>query len=240
MSQEIPLIGLPASVGKRKGKQYIESVYVDAILLSGGIPVMIPLTDSPPEVLHLVRRLDGLLLTGSSSDVDPSRYGMVAEEKCGPVEPLRDRMDCCLLEFAVEHKTPVLAICYGMQSLNVYMGGSLIQDLPSHCDPVLEHNCTGQEGQPCHPIEIAGGSILEQIVGSQEAQVNSTHHQSVDRMGRGLETIARSPDGIVESISGKDPEHWILGVQWHPEKTFTTDQFSRGIFERFLSRCKDR
>jgi putative glutamine amidotransferase len=240
MSQELPLIGLPAGVGKRKGKQYLEAVYVDAILHSGGIPVMIPLTESPPEVFPLVGRLDGLLLTGSNSDVDPSRYGMVAEEKCGPVEPLRDRMDCFLLEFAVNNKTPILAICYGMQSLNVYMGGSLIQDLPTHFDTLLEHNCTGQEGRPCHPIEIAGGSILEQMAGSQEAEVNSTHHQAVDRMGRGLQTIAHSPDGVVESILGNDPEHWILGVQWHPEKTFATDQFSRGIFERFLSHCKDR
>jgi putative glutamine amidotransferase len=186
----------------------------------------------------MLRRVDGILLTGSDSDIDPSHYGAEREPNCGSVQPLRDAIDFALLETARERRTPVLATCFGIQSLNVFMGGTLIQDIPSRIPTVIKHNYPGPATDFAHTIQIARGSMLETLAGSLEPWVNSTHHQAVDRVGGGLEVVARAPDGIIEALAGTADDHWILGVQWHPEKSFAHDTFSQNIFATFIDHCR--
>ena len=216
--------------------QYLSRQYADAVAGCGGTPVVLPLLEDPRELDSLARRLDGVLLTGSSSDVDPAHYGSDRLPACGAIQPLRDRLDFRLLDLALARRVPVLAICFGMQSLNVFLGGTLVQDIPSVLGSAIEHQNPGSEGRPSHGIEIARGSVLERLAGGTDGMVNSTHHQAVDRVGEGLDVIARAPDGIVEAVAARGGEPFILGVQWHPERSFAHDPFSRNIFELFLAR----
>jgi putative glutamine amidotransferase len=221
--------------------QYLSRQYADAVCAAGGTPVILPLLDDPRAIRHLVENLDGILLTGSSSDVDPQRYGELRQPGCGPVQPLRDETDFMLLEVALERKKPILAICFGMQSLNVFMGGTLIQDIPSaKPETAIRHMDPESEGRPSHDVVILPGSILATLAPEEQPRVNSTHHQALDRLGSGLEVIARAPDGIVESVRGTAGDGFILGVQWHPEKSFGYDALSKNIFELFLQRCRER
>jgi putative glutamine amidotransferase len=233
-----PLIGLPSRMDPGTDTQYLSRHYADAILDAGGIPVIIPLLENPSAIRSLAETLDGILLTGSSSDVDPREYGADREPACGPVQPLRDATDFQLLDIALNRKKPVLGICFGMQSVNVFLGGSLIQDIDTHIGKTIVHDNSSTEGRPAHGIEIIQGSVLHELVRGDKAEVNSTHHQAIDRVAPGLEVIARAPDGVVESVISRDSDCWILGVQWHPEKNFRYDTLSKKIFELFLSRCR--
>jgi putative glutamine amidotransferase len=233
-----PWIGMPAQMDPDDEKQYLSRQYTNAIIAAGGVPIIIPLSTSAESVLPLTERLDGILLTGNRSDLDPALYDTSRLEACGPIQPLRDSLDFFLLNAAMKRRIPVLAICFGIQSLNAYLGGTLIQDIPTAIDTPIRHNDRESEGTPSHQIRISSGSILENLAGGLDAKVNSTHHQCIERPGRGLEVIACAPDGVIESVCGTDPRHWILGVQWHPEKSFDFDIFSRNLFECFLARCR--
>ena len=147
-------------------------------------------------------------------------------------------MDMLLLETAFRRRIPVLAICFGIQSLNVFCGGSLIQDIPTSVNTSIRHSNPESRDAPVHSIHIRSGSVLEEIAGGTEIVVNSTHHQAIERSGKNLDIIARAPDGVIESVAGMSRKHWILGVQWHPEKSFSGDDFSRRLFEFFLARCR--
>lgn len=237
-SDVAPLIGLPSRMDPGTDTQYLSRHYADAILDAGGIPVIIPLLEKPSALRSLAETLDGILLTGSSSDVDPQAYGAEREPACGPVQPLRDATDFQLLDVALNRKKPVLGICFGMQSVNVFLGGTLIQDIDTRIGNTIVHDNPSTEGRAAHGIEIRQGSVLEELVPGVKAEVNSTHHQAIDRVAPGLEVIARAPDGIVESVISLGSDPWILGVQWHPERSFRYDRLSKKIFELFLSRCR--
>ena len=221
-----------------KDSQYLSRHYGDAVAGSGGIPVILPLLEEPALLAGLVGTLDGVVLTGSSSDVDPARYGATKSPECGPVQQLRDRTDFFLLEQAFAHRLPVLAICYGLQSLNVFLGGTLVQDIPTCIQTDIKHSRPRTGGRPAHDVRLSPDSILERLAGNRVAQVNSTHHQAVDRLGKGLEVIAEAADGVVEGVRGTSDSSWILGVQWHPEKSYSLDAFSQKIFHHFLAQCR--
>jgi putative glutamine amidotransferase len=233
-----PWIGMPAQMDPDDDKQYLSRHYPDAIAASGGLPVMIPLLSSPESIHDLAERLDGILLTGNSSDLDPALYDAPRLDACGPTQPLRDVMDFFLLETAMKREIPILAICFGIQSLNAFLGGTLIQDIPTAINTPIRHSDPGSKGSPSHKIRISSGSILETLAGGLDSAVNSTHHQSIERPGVGLEAIAYAPDGVIESVFGTNQRHWILGVQWHPEKSFGYDDFSRHLFKYFVARCR--
>jgi putative glutamine amidotransferase len=228
---------MPVQMDPDDQKQYLNRNYSDAIAAAGGLPIMIPLFGGAGRMEPLIYRLDGILLPGNDSDLDPSLYGACRQDVCGPAQASRDETDFFLLKIALKRKIPVLAICFGAQSLNVFLGGSLIQDIPTTVGVSVQHSNRERE-DPRHKIHISAGSVLERLAGGLEATVNSTHHQAVDRPGRGLKVIARAPDGVVESIFGTELQQWILGVQWHPEKKFRSDNFSRRLFEHFLARCR--
>jgi putative glutamine amidotransferase len=234
----MPWIGMPVQMDPGSDKQYLDRRYSDAIAEAGGAPLLIPLVAAAQSMRSIAENLDGILLTGNNSDLDPSLYGMAQMDVCGPVQPLRDRMDFFLLSMAITRKIPVLAICYGLQSMNVFLGGSLVQDIPTSLDTSILHSDPGAPCGPSHGIEISAGSLLDQIVGCLSVKVSSSHHQAVARPGQGLDVIARAPDGVVEAVSYSNPNHWMIGVQWHPERSLDCDDFSRKLFENFIARCR--
>ncbi len=237
-ADRIPWVGMPTQLDPGGDKQYLSREYTDAIAASGGIPIMLPPMPTADSVRSLAETLDGIMLTGSNSDVDPILYDAERIEACGPAQPLRDQMDFTLLEVAFERKIPVLAICYGIQSLNVYLKGTLVQDIPALIKTPICHRNPKSKNSPRHEVKITSGSVLEPLAGGLKVTVNSIHHQALDRPGRGLEVIARASDGIIEAVSLADPDHWILGIQWHPEKSFACDDFSRRLFSNFLAHCR--
>lgn len=218
---------------------YLGRDYSEAVQGAGGLPVHIPLIPDEGYIGSLVEELDGILLPGADCDVDPAFYGEDPHPKLGRVIPEKDKTDRLVLEHAERLELPVLAICYGMQALNVSRGGSLIQDIEAQIDGCMKH----RQGEPLdrhsHSVSIAEKNLLFDV-GGKAATVNSHHHQAVRRTGRDLRAIAWANDGVIEAIEDVRPERFVLGVQWHPELAWEKDKLSRGIFERFVSACSTR
>jgi len=219
---------------------YLERAYAEAVRAAGGIPILVPLLPDREALFELIERCDGLLLSGSRSDVDPRRYGHAPHPRLGPILHERDETDWLLLEAAQAHRRPVLAICYGMQILNVFRGGTLYQDIASELTHALRHTQEAPGDRPAHRIHLAEGTLLARLAGGTTAAVNSFHHQAVRDVGRDLRPIAWSEDGIIEAVIHAEPDPFVLGVQWHPERMFASDGFSRAIFEHFLQEAAKR
>ncbi len=211
--------------------------YVHAIEQAGGEAVVIPLEKTNSEIAQLLKYCDGVLLPGSPADVDPQKYGESERHpKTSRSDPARDNVDELLLQDAHNMRKPLLGICYGVQSLNVWRTGTLVQ----HLETGINH-AAGKKVPVAHDIEVAPGTRLASILGlnkdfdPRSIPVNSSHHQSVDKPGDGLRIVARSPkDAVVEAIEGSTPDHFVLGVQWHPERS-TDDEYSRKLFAAFVA-----
>ena len=232
-----PLIGLTCRWDEANGWYYLPEEYARAVAAAGAVPVQIPLI--PETAGELAAGLDGFVLCGSPSDVDPARYGQPRHPEVKTVHPARDETDWQVLEHAFREKKPVLGICFGMQLLNVYRGGTLLQHIPAAVPAALEH----KDRQTEHPIALEPGSRLHGWAGgTRELRVNSTHHQSVERPGGGLRVVARAPDGVIEGIEGDFPGHFVLGVQWHPERIWEKEELSARLFRELAqaaSRVRD-
>ena len=212
--------------------------YIAALQSSGATPIIIPLHAAQDTVAKLLANTQGVLLPGSGFDVDPERYGEPRIPECGPADPARTAVDELLLQDAFNLHKPVLAICHGLQTLNVWLNGSLIQDIPAVLRSPVNHN-PGRDVVDAHAIAIQEGSILAQLAlqngGGTSEQVNSSHHQAIAKLGDRLRVSAVSPqDGVVEAVEGNPSDHFVLGVQWHPERTFAAKQLSREIFGSFV------
>jgi len=208
--------------------------YERAVELSGGEPVRIPLDRTPAEVMKLIERCDGVLLPGSKADVDPAKFGAEKHVKTAAADPKRDTVDELLLQDAYNMRKPVLAICYGLQILNVYRSGTLLQ----HIESSVNHEA-GRKMPVAHQVEIDPGSKLGKIVGAGSISTNSSHHQSADLIGDGLKVVARSPeDRIIEAVEGTSPDHFVVAVQWHPERSYDEDESSPKIFAALVDAAK--
>jgi len=211
--------------------------YLAALQSWGAVPVVIPLCERQDSVANLLAETQGVLLPGSRFDVDPERYGEVRIPECGPADPGRTSVDELLLQDAFNLRKPVLAICHGLQTLNVWLNGSLIQDLNSVLKTRVNHS-PGRSVTGAHPISIVPGSILGRLTGQAVPvidKVNSSHHQALGRVGDQLAVTAISPDdGVVEAVEVDSPDHFVMGVQWHPERTLEVSELSRGIFQAFV------
>jgi putative glutamine amidotransferase len=208
--------------------------YLAALHSAGVTPIVIPLHERQDRVARLLRGVQGILLPGSGFDVDPRRYGEDPIPECGEADPGRSAVDELLLQDAFNLQKPVLAICHGTQTLNVWRNGSLVQDLQTQ----VNHR-PGREVVNAHPTRITPGSRLSRLVPHAEGpmpQVNSSHHQAVRTPGDNLLIAAVSPlDGVIEAIELDSATHFVVGVQWHPERTYTQSAFSRAIFAAFAA-----
>jgi putative glutamine amidotransferase len=203
--------------------------YANAVQAVGGLAVKIPLSASPAEVAQLVSGCEGVLLPGSGADVDPQKYGHERIAECAAADPAREAVDELLIQDAANLHKPLFGICYGLQSWNVWRGGTLIQDLETG----VNHQ-PGREVVEAHRIEIEPGSRLAAITGSENLAVNSSHHQAADTPGDGLRVAARSSeDGVIEAVEASG-ERFVVAVQWHPERTFDADPASRALFQAFV------
>lgn len=227
-----PIIGMTMHTGE--GRQEVNTSYIQAILQAGGIPVCIPhIQEGMDEVLE---RVDGLLLIGGG-DILPALYGENPHCQLGTVVTERDESDLKLLKEALKQQLPVLAICRGMQVLNVLLGGSLYQDIPSELERAIQHAQKSARFEKIHPVTMMEGTKLFSITGG-EIMTNTFHHQCVKNLGKGLIVSARAPDGIIEGIEHPDYA-FCLGVQWHPEETaIHGDIASLKLFETFIEACK--
>jgi putative glutamine amidotransferase len=210
-------------------------VYAAAVERSGGEPVEIPLGDSPATTAKLIASCQGVLLPGSGADVNPQKYGQEPVEECNPADLARENVDELLLQDAHNMGKPILAICFGIQMLNVWRGGTLVQ----HLMPMPVNHAAGRAVAVAHTAAIAPDSLLGEIVNEQRLPINSSHHQAIGIPGDGLRITARSiEDGVIEAVEAT-PESpggpFILGVQWHPERSFEDDAASRALFTRFVA-----
>lgn len=203
--------------------------YLDALTASGMTPVVIALDQSQEEIARQLSKTQAVLLPGSRFDIDPQRYGEAAIPECGEADPARTAVDELLLQDAFNLYKPVLAICHGTQSLNVWRNGTLVQDLKTQ----VNHRA-GREVVEAHPVRIAPGSRLANLFPGEiagEVHVNSSHHQAIRTPGDNLLVSAVSLiDGVIESVELDTPSHFVVAVQWHPERTFAQSAFSRAIF----------
>ena len=228
-----PWIGIPTRFQDEHTTGKIR-LYLEPVLWAGGLPVMIP-TFAPAAVLsEYLEGLDGILLPGSSSDIDPARFGETPHARLGKMVPERDAIDFALLEYSERASLPVLGICFGAQSLNVFRGGTLIQDIPSIVATPVFHDDHGEPEQPArHPVRMSTGSILARLAGTQAIEVNSFHHQAVANPGANLRAVATAPDGVVEAIEDVNGK-FVIGVQWHPERGFQENAFAKALFTAFI------
>ena len=233
-----PLIGMPARWAEtapgewQKSRWYLQPTYFEAIQAAGGLPVMLPLV--PDLVRELLPKLDGVLLPGCDSDVDPARYGQPRHPAVEFVNPSRDQTDFALLEEAERAGKPVLGICFGMQSMNVYYGGSLIQHLPDVIASEIDHS----EHATRHVVCFEHGSLLAELAVGASDVVNSTHHQAVDRVAPGFRVTAHAPDGVIEAVEQNSNGRFLMGVQWHPERIFQESKASLAVLGKFVEACR--
>lgn len=223
---------------------YLGRDYSEAIQAAGGVPLHIPLIPDRGYIASVMDGLDGILLPGCDSDVDPAYYGEDPHPKLGRVVSEKDQTDLMVLAECEERNLPLLAICFGIQVLNVSRGGSLIQDIESQIENCIKHEQGKPAARASHEIRIESDCTLATLAAEsldgENAKVNSHHHQAIKRVGENLKATASANDGVIEGIEDTRSDRFVLGVQWHPELSWNTDDLSRSIFREFVSRCSAR
>src|SRR6202521_316000 len=240
-----PRIAIPVPhSGDREYAERALPQYEDAVRRAGGAPVRIDLDQTPLQVMKQIERCDAVLLPGSRADVDPQKYSADRHEKTASADAKRELVDDLLLQDAYNLHKPVLGICYGLQSLNVYRSGTLVQHIESAIvDSKIDHSA-GRAVAKAHTVTIEPESRLAEIVGaSKTVAVNSSHHQSADAVGDGLRVVARSAeDGVIEALEGTAPGHFVLAVQWHPERSVNDEpelaESAKSIFRAFIEAAR--
>ena len=217
---------------------YLARAYGEAVEAAGGVPVHLSLIPKAEYVGAIGDRLDGVLLPGSASDVDPLRYGREPHRRLGAVHPLRDETDALLLSEVERRGLPLLAICFGLQVWNVARGGTLIQDIESEMPGAIRHEQGAPRGRRSHRVRLLGESALAALAGGETALVNSHHHQAIETVGEGLRATAWTADGLIEGLEDVRTDRWALGVQWHPEIDWEQDAFSENLFASFIEAAR--
>jgi putative glutamine amidotransferase len=246
MSRE-PLVGITTSITVDQGpsqtdrqtpeRAYVNSAYLHAVQQAGGVPVLLPPQLSKTSLERLVRGLDAVLLTGGG-DVDPARFGEEPHPTLIEVAPSRDALETQVTLHAIEKKTPLLAICRGIQVLNVALGGSLHQDVVSEPGTEIQHSQKEARDQATHKITVTPRSRLGRVLGAEDLEVNSFHHQVIKSLGRGLVPVAWAPDQLIEAVELDDDSRWVVGVQWHPEHLVGNSEPARRLFSALVTAAR--
>ncbi len=242
-----PQVGVPFRCFREEdaGDRKRIEPYLRAVEAAGGQAVPISLRMSQAGLDRLTRQLDAFVLPGSPADVDPGRYRALRHPCSADPDPHREDTDYALLAHAFAEHKPVLAICYGVQLLNVYLGGTLVQDIPSELVAPLGHDWDDREAggpEPFHPVRIERACELARLAGAREARVNTSHHQAIREPGRRLRIVAHAPDGVIEAVewTGDGPArggNWVVGVQWHPER-MTADALASALFRELVAAAR--
>lgn len=233
-----PLVGITMRHELETERFYLARFYSEAVEAAGGVPLHISLIPDASYLEEVSERLDALLLPGSASDVDPALYGREPHARLGAVHPLKDATDMSVLKFAEARRLPLLAICFGMQVWNVFRGGTLIQDIEAQVQGALKHEQGAPRERHSHGIKFKPDSLVARLAGGKELRVNSHHHQALETLGRQLQATAWSADGLIEAVEDTLEGRWGVGVQWHPEIGWRDDDFSRALFESFISAAR--
>jgi putative glutamine amidotransferase len=234
-----PRIGITMRLELQTDRFYLGRHYSEAVEAAGGVPVHISLIPDPEYISAVMDGLDGILLPGSDSDVDPLRYGAEPHPNLGTVLPIKDKTDLMVLEEIEKRRLPLIAICFGMQVLNVSRGGTLIQDIGSQVTGAIKHEQGAPRDRPSHGVKLARKSLLEKLAGDERALVNSHHHQAIENVGRELVATAWAADGLIEAVEDTRGDRFILGVQWHPEMGWKEDKLSQSLFDWFIACARD-
>ena len=242
----LPVIGITADSSEceqtgsrtnREGLYSLASRYCDAIENAGGLPIIIPHSRSRTQIRHLLRRIDGLLISGGGFDIDPAYYGEQASAKLGKLNPLRPFPVLEALAYGLGRDLPMLGIGGGAQAINVALGGSLYQDIATQLPAAQKHQQEERSDSYGHVVEVARGTLLYKICRRQRLKVNTTHHQAIRKLGKGLAINATAPDGLIEGIESKQ-HSFVLGLQWHPEVLARREAVQREIFSSFVLACR--
>lgn len=242
-----PLVGLPSD-RKQIGHHPFQAVgekYIRAVVDGAGcLPLLVPSLSPPLDLRELLSRLDGLLLTGAYSNIEPHHYGNEASFEGNHHDPARDANTLPLVPLAIEMRVPVLALCRGLQEVNVALGGSLhqkVHEVAGYNDHREDLTAALDEQYgPAHPVALAPGGLLAGIAGSHDVVVNSLHGQGIRTLGRGLRVEATAPDGLVEAVSLPEDQGFLLAVQWHPEWKVRENPFYLRTFQAFGAACRAR
>lgn len=234
MMQTRPRIGIPMRIEQTTNRFYLGRDYSEAVEGAGGLPAHISLIPKADYIESVVAQLDGVLLPGSDSDVDPLRYGQQPHPQLGAVQTIKDETDLLVIAAAERRQIPIFAICFGMQILNVSRGGTLIQDINSQVPSAIKHEQGPPRDRPSHRIQLNENTRLSGIAGALDAVVNSHHHQAVESIGADLVATAWSTDGVIEALEDPRPDRFIVAVQWHPELGWQTDALSQHLFRAFI------
>jgi putative glutamine amidotransferase len=239
MSGNRPRIGITMRIELETDRFYLARYYSEAIEAAGGAPLHISLIPNPDYIASVMDDIDGILLPGSDSDIDPLRYNAEPHPNLGSVHPVKDETDLLVLDEIERRCLPLFAICFGMQALNVSRGGTLIQDIASQLPNAIKHQQGVPRDRPSHAITLDKTSLLSSLAAAEPVLVNSHHHQAVDRIGRDLVATAWTSDGLIEAIEDSRPGRFAFGVQWHPELGWQRDRLSQALFERFIAEAKE-
>jgi len=235
MTKQRPRIGIPMRIEQTTNRFYLGRDYSEAVEAAGGIPIHISLIPKAEYVHALVEELDGILLPGSDTDVDPLNYGQDPHPELGTVQFIKDQTDMLVIEAAERKRLPLFAICFGMQILNVYRGGTLIQDIRSQVPNSIKHEQGVPRNRPSHRIRMLNDTKLTKIAGRLDATVNSHHHQAIESVGSNLVATAWTNDGVIEALEDPRSDRFVLGVQWHPEIGWESDDFAQRLFRTFIN-----
>ena len=233
----IPLIGMLGAVDNEKNASLIYN-YVKAIEKSGGLPLLLPFVEGDGAIDEFVFRCDGFLFTGGV-DIDPCRYGEEKKPTCGDIQPNRDTLEFKVFKKAFESGKPILGICRGAQLVNVALGGTLYQDLPTEIESDILHRQKEGILDYSHKIKVVKGTPLYALMGEERIKGNSFHHQAIKKLGEGLRVMANADDGVVEAV-WYEGDRYLRAYQWHPERLYEADDFNKRIFDDFIAKSKTK
>jgi putative glutamine amidotransferase len=247
--QTAPLILVTPST-EEKGVEFydyslsLSQTYLDSITLAGGLPIVLPCSPSAKLITEYVRRSDGIMVTGGD-DIQPELYYPDVPQKLrktvGRNDPVRDLLETLLIKEAFAQRKPLLVICRGMQLLNITLGGTLFVDIPLECPSSVNHSQLQHKDRFVHEVTLEADSMLARIFGTEVIEVNSSHHQGVNKIGKGLRAVGRAPDGIVEVLELAPEEAgllpYLLGVQFHPERLVRAHPRFMELFRGFTEAC---